>query len=264
MDIPFLVALPSKPFTSPARRVSQWFRLHSNPNSASATSRSSLGCPLRPLRSLPTRFFGRAFASSDHADHAYNRPLLPLLSMADWAALKAKRARRPPPTPPVIPSHLAPSVSPPAPTPEHDQSDHSAACGCGSAPPPPDASVREENAYADLPPSLEVRRVEGRGRGVFAKRGLKAGTGFAERRLRRAELMRVVGGAGSTLLATAPLVSVLDNYNLGRRCGYCFTKKLGGGGTGELLQCSACKVVRYCSSVRLTFGLKGRQGTDNF
>ncbi|KAL8279863.1 hypothetical protein RQP46_007713 [Phenoliferia psychrophenolica] len=51
----------------------------------------------------------------------------------------------------------------------------------------------------------------------------------------------------TTLLATAPVVSVLDNYNLERRCSYCFRSD--SSVIKELSQCSLCKAVKYCSAV---------------
>jgi hypothetical protein len=85
-----------------------------------------------------------------------------------------------------------------------------------------------------LPPTLAVEQIRGRGRGLVAPAGAKAGT---------------------TLLATAPLVSVLDARNLPHRCSHCFRSvddfhdsqyptppKL-------LLQCSLCHTLQYCSSV---------------
>ncbi|GAA6049194.1 hypothetical protein JCM3770_003304 [Rhodotorula araucariae] len=129
----------------------------------------------------------------------------------DWTALREKRALK---------NALA-STSSPHPL------ERTTAC---TAPAPPAADAAVPYAHPDLPSSLEARQIPGRGRGVVAKDPLTA---------------------GSTLLATAPLVSTLDNLSLPVRCSSCFraaddldvpvAKQ-------KLLQCSLCHVVQYCSA----------------
>lgn len=82
-----------------------------------------------------------------------------------------------------------------------------------------------------LPPTLAVQQIPGRGRGLVALAGAKAGT---------------------TLLATAPLVSVLDARSLPHRCSHCFRSVddfADNSHPPKLLQCSLCHTFQYCSSV---------------
>ncbi|KWU44592.1 hypothetical protein RHOSPDRAFT_33920 [Rhodotorula sp. JG-1b] len=96
------------------------------------------------------------------------------------------------------------------------------------APPPP--RERLDSWISDaLPPTLAVEHIPGRGRGLVAPNGAKAGT---------------------TLLATAPLVSVLDARNLPHRCSHCFRSgdDFDDSHPPKLLQCSLCHTLQYCSS----------------
>lgn len=82
-----------------------------------------------------------------------------------------------------------------------------------------------------LPPTLAVEHIPGRGRGLVAPAGASAGT---------------------TLLATAPLVSVLDARNLPHRCSHCFRSVddfQDSHPPKKLSQCSLCHTLQYCSSV---------------
>ncbi|GEM10679.1 SET and MYND domain containing protein [Rhodotorula toruloides] len=121
-----------------------------------------------------------------------------------WAALKAKRAG------------TSGSVASPSPAAEPETGE-------------------EDKRNTDLPSSLEVRHIPGRGRGVVAVEAF---------------------GPGSTLLTTTPLVSVLDQCNLRHRCSFCFrsvddtkSSTAQGGGVAKLQQCSMCHIVQYCSDV---------------
>ncbi|GAA5913058.1 hypothetical protein JCM6882_005550 [Rhodosporidiobolus microsporus] len=137
--------------------------------------------------------------------------------MADWAALKAKRAAKPSSSPANGVRAVEANSSNPA-----------------------DASVRNEASasrapapevvpycHPDLPSSLEVRKLAGRGRGVVAKQAIPAGT---------------------TLLQTAPLLSVLDNRNLATHCSFCFRSQDDTPTQKPLSQCSLCHIVQYCSA----------------
>lgn len=74
--------------------------------------------------------------------------------------------------------------------------------------------------------TLEMRTVPGRGRGLFAKKAIPAGT---------------------PLMKIAPHVAILDKQHLPILCSHCKLDKQ----TGEALRrCSACKAVHYCSEVR--------------
>ncbi|POY74692.1 hypothetical protein BMF94_2167 [Rhodotorula taiwanensis] len=84
---------------------------------------------------------------------------------------------------------------------------------------------------ADLPGTISIEQLAGRGRGLFARTPIKGGT---------------------TLLATKPLVSVLDSRNLPHRCSHCFrsvdeleVKVVQA--KPKLLQCSLCHTLQYCS-----------------
>ena len=103
------------------------------------------------------------------------------------------------------------------------------------APPPP--RERLDSWISDaLPPTLAVEHIPGRGRGLVAPNGAKAGT---------------------TLLATAPLVSVLDARNLPHRCSHCFRSgdDFDDSHPPKLLQCSLCHTLQYCSSVPIQISL---------
>ncbi|GAA5900303.1 hypothetical protein JCM8208_005320 [Rhodotorula glutinis] len=136
---------------------------------------------------------------------------------SDWAVLKRNRDRKaplastssPPPRPP-------PSTSSPRPTPA----------------PAPAAPAALAFSHPDLPSSLDVRNLPGRGRGIIAKTAFRP---------------------GQTLLATAPLVSALDNLHYSTRCTSCYraADDLDSAlppAKRKLLQCSLCHVVQYCSS----------------
>lgn len=75
-----------------------------------------------------------------------------------------------------------------------------------------------------------MRILPGRGRGIVAQAHFKP---------------------GQTLVATAPLVSTLDNLSLPSRCSHCYRAPddLDGRSSSskQLLQCSLCHIVQYCS-----------------
>ncbi|BGP34992.1 hypothetical protein JCM10296v2_006816 [Rhodotorula toruloides] len=130
-----------------------------------------------------------------------------------WAALKAKRAGA---------SGSAASPSPAA-APKTDEEEKR-----DIASPTAGTSATVEYSHPHLPPNLEVCRISGRGRGIIAKEAFSPGT---------------------TLLTTTPLVSVLDQRNLGHRCSFCFRSidDLKSPST-KLQQCSSCHIVQYCSA----------------
>ncbi|GAA5900110.1 hypothetical protein JCM5296_002059 [Sporobolomyces johnsonii] len=144
----------------------------------------------------------------------------------DWASLKAKRAAKLGPPP-----HS--SSSPSAPAPVHRPTESPESRGKGKqveVSPPEEPSVVQKPSFShpDLPASLQVRLLPGRGRGVIAQQGTPS--------------------PGTTLLSTAPLVSVLDNRNLFERCSACFRTPEDTASQKSLQQCSLCHVVQYCSS----------------
>ncbi|BGP19589.1 hypothetical protein JCM10213_009318 [Rhodosporidiobolus nylandii] len=135
----------------------------------------------------------------------------------DWSALKAKRATKP--------SHGAPSSARPVPADSAEKALDDGADEQGLPADPPGETV--PYAHPDLPPSLEVRLLPGRGRGVVAKQAFSPGT---------------------TLLTTSPLMSVLDNRNIYTRCSACFRSQEDMDQPKPLLQCSVCHLLRYCSA----------------
>lgn len=89
----------------------------------------------------------------------------------------------------------------------------------------------------DLPDTICIEQLAGRGRGLIARTPVNAGT---------------------TLLATKPLVSVLDSRNLPIRCSHCFRsvdelEVKSAQAVPKLLQCSLCHTLQYCSSVISSF-----------
>ncbi|BGP27287.1 hypothetical protein JCM10295v2_006251 [Rhodotorula toruloides] len=138
-----------------------------------------------------------------------------------WAALKAKRAG------------TSGSVASPSPAAEPETGEEDKRNTAILSSPNPSAVL--PYSHPDLPSSLEVRHIPGRGRGVVAVEAF---------------------GPGSTLLTTTPLVSVLDQCNLRHRCSFCFrsvddtkSSTAQGGGVAKLQQCSMCHIVQYCSDV---------------
>lgn len=108
---------------------------------------------------------------------------------------------------------------------------HSRANSAPTTAPPPATAV--PYSHPDLPSSLEVRTLPGRGRGIVARAAFRP---------------------GHTLLATAPLVSALDNLHYSTRCASCYRAADGldssnpaAGAKRNLLQCSLCHVVQYCT-----------------
>ncbi|GAA6059034.1 hypothetical protein JCM10212_001259 [Sporobolomyces blumeae] len=159
---------------------------------------------------------------------------------SDWADLKAKRGNKQLRTIATRP-HAGNSTSEPTP----DQADerivdprrrtslvrhlHAAADGRRSTPAEPASNVQEsvDFNHADLPSTVKVERLAGRGRAIVARKE------FAP---------------GDPILGTRPLVSVLDSNNVQHRCSMCY-KLPSDAKTGkdELLRCSLCRIVRYCS-----------------
>ncbi|GAA5910028.1 uncharacterized protein JCM6883_000528 [Sporobolomyces salmoneus] len=136
---------------------------------------------------------------------------------ADWAQLKAKRAGRTGEAPVASPSDLTPS-SPQAPL------TSLSAQGVSKVTEQP--SNRLEYSHPDLPSSLSVRTVPGKGRGIVAEDSFTP---------------------GSTLLSTTPLISVLDQRNIFQRCSACYRLSEDTAAQKPLLQCSRCHIVQYCS-----------------
>ncbi|GAA5868574.1 hypothetical protein JCM3774_005433 [Rhodotorula dairenensis] len=98
--------------------------------------------------------------------------------------------------------------------------------------PHPDPLSDSDWIRTQLPPSLRLVRHPDRGRGLATQTDLRL-------------------TAGSTLLATHPLVSVLDARNLAHRCSHCFRSvddlDPPRPSAPKLLQCSLCHIVQYCS-----------------
>ncbi|GAA5919477.1 hypothetical protein JCM1841_002222 [Sporobolomyces salmonicolor] len=142
---------------------------------------------------------------------------------ADWALLKAKRAAK---LGPPAPSSSSPSASAPVRYPRESGGEGKQV----DVPPPEEPSVAQNPFFShpDLPASLGVRLLPGRDRGVVAQQETPI--------------------PGTTLLSTAPLVSVLDNRNLFERCSACFRTAEDTVSHRPLQQCSLCHVVQYCSS----------------
>jgi len=105
-----------------------------------------------------------------------------------------------------------------------------------SSPPPP-----ANDLYKSIPPTLEIRSSEGRGRGLHAKIHLKPGVSASFHA--PAEIKRST--PGDVLLSVKPHVAVLSITHLDGYCSSCF----GAGNGGELKRCTGCKTVRYCSPV---------------
>ncbi|GAA5848967.1 hypothetical protein JCM9279_004679 [Rhodotorula babjevae] len=136
---------------------------------------------------------------------------------SDWAALKHKRAHKAP--------LASTSSSPPPPPPPSTSSARPLPA------PQPAAPTALAFSHPDLPSSLEVRTLPGRGRAILAKAPFRP---------------------GQTLLATAPLVSALDNLHYSTRCSTCYraADDLDAAlppANRKLLQCSLCHVVQYCT-----------------
>ncbi|GAA5984734.1 hypothetical protein JCM10908_003478 [Rhodotorula pacifica] len=136
----------------------------------------------------------------------------------DWSQLKQNRSAK------QQKPHSASSSSPPAPAATSDPQ-------LTSSQPSHDTQPLKWTP-ADLPPSLAVQSIPGRGRGVVARERVKRGV---------------------TLLATTTLVSVLDAHNLPHRCSHCFRSvdDLEAPvvvSAPKLLQCSLCHIVQYCSA----------------
>ncbi|ORY73105.1 hypothetical protein BCR35DRAFT_307372 [Leucosporidium creatinivorum] len=142
--------------------------------------------------------------------------------MSDWKALKERRTQKGP----LLASTTSTREEPVA-SPQEKNNAEGGAAEAASSPASPVASTSKLVQHDDLPSTLEVREVVGRGRGIFTKTDISTGT---------------------TALSTAPLVSVLDNNNIFSRCSACFIAE-DDLTPGKLLsQCSLCHSLRYCSA----------------
>ncbi|KDE06515.1 hypothetical protein MVLG_03166 [Microbotryum lychnidis-dioicae p1A1 Lamole] len=90
----------------------------------------------------------------------------------------------------------------------------------------PSTNKRSTMSYTDLPSTLSIQVLPNRGRGMVSTTNITVGT---------------------TLLNTKPFLSLLDNANLRLRCSTCHVNEMEMNVKQALLQCSGCRVVRYCS-----------------
>lgn len=105
-----------------------------------------------------------------------------------------------------------------------------------------DVVVDTEGLYPQLPPSLEIRKADHSGRGLWTRQPFKPGT----------TILRCFHGwiycflfAGSIIMAIQPHVFVLSNRYLDSHCSSCVNSA----STSSLMRCSGCGTLRYCNSV---------------
>ncbi|KAM0753429.1 SET domain-containing protein [Meredithblackwellia eburnea MCA 4105] len=162
----------------------------------------------------------------------------------DWRSLKQKREsgspfakRNPPPLPGILPSTSVlieqageeqgqdgkgkVKAADGAEAEDH-QHHHSPSCGH-----PGHGPRRPSPDYEDLPQSLSIECRPNRGRGAFAFNAIPAGT---------------------TIISTKPMISVLDSKHLAQYCSFCFrSPSETNTPSRHLLQCARCKTIKYCS-----------------
>lgn len=95
--------------------------------------------------------------------------------------------------------------------------------------------------HASLPPSLEIRESNNRGRGIYTKTAQVAG--MSTYSVATALLTNIL--SGSIIFSITPHVSVLSTGNLSHFCSACS----GPAPTAGLRRCPKCKIVHYCNSV---------------
>ncbi|XP_064395526.1 histone-lysine N-methyltransferase SMYD3-like [Halichondria panicea] len=94
--------------------------------------------------------------------------------------------------------------------------DHNLQCGLESR-----LDLKKLSAMIGLPPSLELRTVDGMGRGVFTKESISA---------------------GATIFSELPIAHCSVEETRGTICEHCFNR------SESLKKCSRCKFVYYCNS----------------
>ncbi|SCV69390.1 BQ2448_2410 [Microbotryum intermedium] len=177
---------------------------------------------------------------------------------ADWAQLKEKRARAqagagPPASAPATSSSaLAPAMtssadeSPPSQAPMTGATSSNSATTTTAA--EPSMGVKPTTtSYTDLPSTLSIQDLPNRGRGMVSTTNITVGTPPNHLRFSFRKLTSPTLPPGTTLLNTKPFLSVLDNANLLLRCSSCHVNEMEMNVQQALLQCSGCRVVRYCS-----------------
>ncbi|KAH0834774.1 hypothetical protein J3R83DRAFT_10373 [Lanmaoa asiatica] len=86
-----------------------------------------------------------------------------------------------------------------------------------------DVAVDTEGLYPQLPPSLEIRKSDHSGRGLWTRQPFKP---------------------GSIILSIEPYVFVLSNQYLDSHCSSCANAT----SISPLMRCSSCGMLRYCNS----------------
>ncbi|GAA5944964.1 SET and MYND domain-containing protein [Sporobolomyces koalae] len=157
---------------------------------------------------------------------------------SEWAQLKAQRSSRRVnnaySSPRTASSRSSPDPRVPEPSLDDPATVRNDSIGCRKQAEPIESSKAGAStsrlidySHPDLPDSLAVHEIPYRGRGIVTTaRALP----------------------GSTLIATSPLISVLDNRNLSRRCSACFRTSDDTRDHKPLLQCSLCHTIQYCTS----------------
>ncbi|SCZ97527.1 BZ3500_MvSof-1268-A1-R1_Chr4-3g07231 [Microbotryum saponariae] len=159
----------------------------------------------------------------------------------DWAQLKERRdkahagVKAASSTPAISSAPSAPAMtssaeaeSPPLQAPMTDSPSLKPVTTTPTNPEEPSTNKRSTMSYTDLPSTLSIQDLPNRGRGVVSTTDITVGT---------------------TLLNTKPFLSLLDNANLRLRCSTCHVNEMEMNVKQALLQCSGCRVVRYCSKV---------------
>ncbi|KAF9475469.1 SET domain-containing protein [Pholiota conissans] len=136
--------------------------------------------------------------------------------MSDFAALKRQRSAKE--TRSFVSTKIPPSFSnvdgeDSSSNMDVDQSDQTTATPLG---------LNSNGLYASIPPSLEVRESQDKGRGLYSKHARKP---------------------GDVLLSVKPHVAALSVAKLEGYCSNCFGAK-----KNSLQRCTGCKVVYYCDS----------------
>lgn len=104
------------------------------------------------------------------------------------------------------------------------------------------SAASEEGLYSSLPPSVEVRRSELSGRGIWTKLPIKAGMFRAQ----IFPLVLICSWTGSVIVVAKPYASALSSENLQIYCSSCFASS----GSDGMKRCSKCRAAYYCDWVR--------------
>ena len=99
-----------------------------------------------------------------------------------------------------------------------------------------------------LPPSVEVWLSNTHGRGLRTKTQHKPGICSLLNLFSATPRLTILRESGDILFSVKPHVATLSNQHLNIYCTNCF----GSPSVASLKRCTSCKIVRYCSPVRLT------------